>query len=271
MTLDPLLKLRPWLTLGEAAQALSSMIEKTEKPVTEANVLRLALDGHLKLSVYLPEGTAADCWDLPEGFPEEVAVDYWQDLTSPNLSKPKHIGGIWDVPLILPASRLVERIYNELSGLPPITTEGTVGPLVERLGVEVGDDAVHCRLHIGGASHSPASPFPPESKFVVRTEAITEFVSAISNLVDPSPADPLDKPLGERAQATLLTIIAALAKRLEIDVTNHSEAGDKIDDLTTELLGVRIPSRTVQEYLKRIPDALERRSKLIPGRRSKLS
>jgi hypothetical protein len=44
-----LFKLKEWLTLPEAAKHLSSVCDEE---VTEADILRLGLDGHLKLSVY---------------------------------------------------------------------------------------------------------------------------------------------------------------------------------------------------------------------------
>ena len=49
-----LFKLKEWLTLPETTRYLSSLFDEE---VSEADVLRLALDGHLKLSVHLPNPT----------------------------------------------------------------------------------------------------------------------------------------------------------------------------------------------------------------------
>lgn len=49
-----LFKLKEWLTLPETAKYLSSLFDEE---VSEVDVLRLALDGHLKLSVHLPNPT----------------------------------------------------------------------------------------------------------------------------------------------------------------------------------------------------------------------
>jgi hypothetical protein len=49
-------KFKEWFTVAEAARQLS-ILEKDE--VDEAGVLRLALDGHLKLSLFFPNPTAA--------------------------------------------------------------------------------------------------------------------------------------------------------------------------------------------------------------------
>jgi hypothetical protein len=78
---------------------------------------------------------------------------------------------------------------------------------------------------------------------------------------DAAPGDALEKPLGERERATLLTIIAALAEPAGIDLSKPSKAGEAIEALTTAK-GARVSARTVENHLKRIPDALERRGKL---------
>jgi hypothetical protein len=49
-------KLKPWLTLPEAAKHLSGVCGEE---VTEAHILRLALDGHLKLSVLFTSNALA--------------------------------------------------------------------------------------------------------------------------------------------------------------------------------------------------------------------
>jgi hypothetical protein len=66
------------------------------------------------------------------------------------------------------------------------------------------------------------------------------------------------KPLGQRERTSLLVVIAALANELGIDVRQTSKAASAIERLT-EALGVRVAARTIEEHLKRIPDALERR------------
>ena len=63
-----------------------------------------------------------------------------------------------------------------------------------------------------------------------------------------------------RERATLLTIIAALARAADIDILKASKAGDTIEALTVELRA-RVSARAIEDHLKRIPDALERRGK----------
>lgn len=68
-----------------------------------------------------------------------------------------------------------------------------------------------------------------------------------------------EKPLGERERATLLTLIAALAHEAGIDIAKPSKAAGLIEGLTLRI-EKRIAARTIEEHLKRIPAALEKRS-----------
>jgi hypothetical protein len=57
--MDQFVRRREWLTLLEAASELSSSLERS---VDAADLLRLALDGHLQLSVNIaPGGPAWRC------------------------------------------------------------------------------------------------------------------------------------------------------------------------------------------------------------------
>ncbi len=96
----------------------------------------------------------------------------------------------------------------------------------------------------------PAFPYLPDA---------WEFEARV--LGKSAEANSIEKPLGSRERATLLTIIAALAKGAGIDVSMASKAGEVIEALTTKI-DARIAARTVEDHLKRIPDALERRGKL---------
>lgn len=71
----------------------------------------------------------------------------------------------------------------------------------------------------------------------------------------------VEKSLGARERATLLTVIAALAKAAGIDVSKPSKAGETIEALTMDV-GARVSVRTIENHLNGIPDALERRSRL---------
>jgi len=96
---------------------------------------------------------------------------------------------------------------------------------------------------------------PLAASEIVYLQSIPEPLSSENN-----PSNNGEKLLGQRERDTLLTIIAALAKNAEIDISATSKAASLIEKLT-ENLGARVAARTVEEHLKRIPEALERKAK----------
>ena len=69
-----------------------------------------------------------------------------------------------------------------------------------------------------------------------------------------------DKPLLPKERNTLLVIIAALAKEAKIDLSKPSKAGEAIAHLT-ELIGAPVDHSTIEQKIKQIYAALERRAK----------
>jgi len=69
-----------------------------------------------------------------------------------------------------------------------------------------------------------------------------------------------ESSLSQRERTSLLVIIAALARELKIDLGKPSKAADAIENLTVSI-GARVASRTIEDYLKKVPDALERRGR----------
>ena len=69
----------------------------------------------------------------------------------------------------------------------------------------------------------------------------------------------MDRPVGQRERTTLLVIVAALAKLARIDVAKPSSAATSLESQTA-LMGARVAARTIENHLKRIPEALESKS-----------
>ena len=121
-----------------------------------------------------------------------------------------------------------------------------------------------------GYAPKDTSVFPVGTVLGVRRQALDAVVASLaSSSLDPEEqqpskpgdtTDPLDKPLEEHERATLLIIIAALARAADIDISKPSKAGAIIDAQTVEL-GARVSARAIENHLKRIQDALERRGK----------
>jgi hypothetical protein len=68
----------------------------------------------------------------------------------------------------------------------------------------------------------------------------------------------VERPVGQRERTTLLEIIAALAELNGIDVKKPSKAALEIGSATIQK-GARISARAIEDHLRRIPDALERK------------
>ena len=240
MSPNTLRKLREWLTIEETASELSTALSED---VDASDVLRLVLDGHLQLSIYLPAKTTASCRKRDDNAPDAPQT-------------PRTIDGVWDVPMVDRAKSQIEYDYQMLCRRTSVLKDTPVGAWVEQedllcqIPPDMGNDF--------GSRHE--SEFPVGSLLVVRRPALDEFIRQQVPVQAPTSAS-LDRPLRERERATLLTVIAALAKTAGIDVSQPSKASGQIEALTIEVLRIRIPARTVENHLKAIPDALERRGK----------
>jgi len=190
--------------------------------------------------------------------------------------------GVWDLPMI-GAERLdVEHMFQQETDGPEVTLTCLDGPFVASQSGEICQLQEHVSQNEYSApaktqfskkdgpepraerpankalsiddpnSYYPAPSLPTDSVVVVRTGALADLENRIAE-------NAMDRPVAERERATLLTIIAALANFAKVDWTKTSKAGDVIEGLALDI-NARVPSRTIQEHLKRIPDALERRS-----------
>jgi len=110
--LGKLLKLKDWLTAPEAARHLTLLFGED---VSEADVYRLALDGHLTLSVYLVNAASARCGkvipleeatfkDVPSLSGETLRLLEGMLLADREVLALKpdviSIAGVWDLPMI---------------------------------------------------------------------------------------------------------------------------------------------------------------------------
>ncbi|HXG88456.1 MAG TPA: hypothetical protein VNJ02_08985 [Vicinamibacterales bacterium] len=240
-----LLELRSWLSLGEAAQYLENGLAA---PFDEVHLLRLALDGHLPLSVYLPVDTKAT-----EYHTNEAGTEVPKRIT--------RIEGLWDVVMNRVARKQLEHDY-EFGANRNFINIGEIG------GADVHSEDNRFRLEPQGSNSSRSRrAFPEGSVLAVRSSALAAFIAAQRRSA-PAPAQPdpvqdkaaLDNPLGERERVTLLTIIAALCDGLKIDITKPSAAGTIIESFT-DMIGAHVAARTIEDHLRKIPDARQRRAK----------
>lgn len=247
MSITRLVRLRRWLPLDEAADYLRSELGVQ---VSALEVLRLAIDRHLPLSLYLPVGTKATEYGI-----EVKGIEQPRGRTT-------RIEGLWTVVMDSIARQQLEHDY-EFSANRNYIDIGEIG------GASVKSGA--CRFQLepqgsrSGLSTRPRSAFPEGSVMAVGTAALDAFISAYWKLTPQGSSPAQDKPpaesaLGERERTTLLTLIAALCHHAGIDIAKPSAAGTTIEAMT-QGLGTRVSARTIEEHLKKIPDAIERRAK----------
>lgn len=163
-----LLNLREWLTVPEAARYLSNIFEEE---ISESDLLRISLGGHLKLSVYFVNYANARRWEvvsyedakweestlatffmsekhLPDnvkGNPQKTRefIDQLPPtmvMKSLNLDDERYltldenvttIGGVWDLPMIGGERLDIEHKYQMLTDGPEVTLEVMDGAFVE--------------------------------------------------------------------------------------------------------------------------------------------
>ena len=284
--MSKLFKLKKWLTVPDAAKHLAIVFGEE---VTEADVLRFGIDGHLKLSVHLVNGAyVRPCFPVKI---EEIEWDemslldgkqiikipkggrIWQDHQGCFQVK-RHVsaldGDVWDLPMNGGERVDVEYKYQQLTDGPEITTITLEGVLV----ASTNGDLHEIQSYFGSNENfkksdlkkpffhpdnfHPAGALPDDSVFVVRIAALTEFIQSVNE-----ESTNAEKPLATTERNTLLTIIAALAKAAKVPVDDYRKPGKAagyIEGLTDEL-GAHVSKRAIEEHLKKIPDALGTRMK----------
>jgi hypothetical protein len=277
--LSKLLKLKEWLTVPDAARHLSTLLEPG---VGEADVLRLALDGRLKLSVFFPKATPAfsgamivtdnltdhlpdDRVWTSEGNEEDDFDAYMQEYygwssnedtiliektTKQVLQVATHceVSGVFDLAMLGGVRDYIEHEYRRLISNNPINAQSKHDLKIESIPVVREINERGSRAY--GLVPRPPDFFPEGSLLVVRITALQEFETANSTQQP--------KPLAKRERDTLLVIIAALAKLAKIDLSMPSSAAASIER-QSELMGTRVAARTIENHLNRIPGALEDR------------
>lgn len=308
------------MTVADAAKYLASVFVEE---VSEADVLRFALDGEIKLSVNFVNETVArpgvlipiDSAPYKEVefplSPEPIRIYggpkiLTDGIVSHVLNLDTGIGylrGVYDLPMIGGEQMDVEHRFQMLIGGPAVTSVAMDGAFVEsadgRL-CQLLDDYDDNQFSAGSRAqlknierriaaenidtgeaekllnkhkadrlifladrkqkpveehYYPGGGLPADSVMVVRTAALTEFIDNFN-----ADSDQVGRSLGTTERRVLLCIIAALAKEAKLDVSKPGKTAIFIESLT-DALGVHVAKRTIEEHLKRIPDALESRMK----------
>lgn len=283
-----LFQLKQWLTVPEAAGHLSSVLSE---PVAEADVLRLGLDGHLKLSVNFVNhargcvgrvvpldeakirdlsGIAAffgrqdgDEFNTPIGVPARLRARLEEAKTpqgdkpllvvvSPRLDDDRYllleddvttIEGVWDLPLIGSERLDVEHRFQSLIEGPAVSLINIEGTFVERA------NGQWCRLmERVGESDIPAGGLPSDALWVVRTEALREFLGSLGSRSSTGN----EAVLSPKERNYLLRIIRVIAAMANLPKESHKAAGMVVAEGTR--MAVALGERAVAEKLKAARD-----------------
>ena len=224
-------KLREWLTVEEAAGELSVA---SSDDISPADVLRLAIDGQLALSLYLPSKIAARC--RPR---DSEAIGSLPAHTS--------IEGLCEVRMEGRGKLQIEHDYHWLQSRSSVPLDRPIGALVEQ-----GDRVYQLPPDRGesGFSPRPQSEFPQASVLAVRRTTLAEFATKhVPHQARPH-KNAGEKPLEQRERSTLLAIIEALCQKLKIDLRERGAAA-RISELT-QALGATVTDDTVRKVLVQI-------------------
>jgi len=244
-----------WLELGDATRFLGELIGTS---ISRDDLFRLALDGYLTLSVrfvspvnVLPgrvvpreeaewrqtplldgEGFFLTCNGTP--LPDGQGVIVYEDRIA-------KIADVWDLPMIGGERLFVENLYEttlfrdppelfNLEGTFVTNSTGGYAQLMERYEGELGKRRKNQPYHPD--HYFPAATLPEDAVIVARTQALRDFAERLNGkaaAADEQPSSPIaDRPLATRERATLLTMIAALARLAKLDLSKPSSAAAAI-------------------------------------------
>lgn len=313
-----LFKLREWLTPGEAAAHISSILGE---PVGKAELYRFALDGHLTLSVdfvnktYVRKGkwhkneqyemeikelltSIAEKRDMP--IPEEYEKKASKGIWTASDESVQTISGVWDLSMIGNEKLDIEHKYQQETYGPDVTLTNIDGTFVQKgdvvcqlqedfednemqLGSKANEKALkeHIateKIHGDAAkkiwgkykkarekylekrrnqprerNYYPAGSLPEDSVLVVRTNEITRFIQSLEDTPE------TEKPLTSKERNSLLVLIGALCKEVDIDPKERGVATSLVH--MTEELGAPLTDDTIRKILNQIDEAVELRTK----------
>lgn len=265
--MSKLFKLREWLTVPEAARHLSGVLEED---VNEADVLRLALDGHLRMSmrfvnlVKVRRGTVIPLEkakykrmspNVMAAFEEMASFRYKApckykepplilcgtsldtNLVFEHEGKFEWVNGLFDLPMIGDDRKAVEDIFQDTTGGTRVNMAWLTSTVIEdEDGALFLFDAATAE---GDGWVSTGSPLPSETTLVVRTVALREFEKALSA-----------RPTAAVRDESLLAVIAALLAQWP----NGKHPTGKDLEKAAQSIGIKVSDDTIRKALKAARD-----------------
>lgn len=263
--MSKLFKLKDWLTVPDAARHLSTLFGE---PVSDGDVLRLALDGRLTLSVCFVGSVLAKRKKIvPWGMVEKVTshdgrevtelADFFSDECAlvpddgGQYGGSEILQGVFDLPMVSGGRLRVEREYQRLTNGPELHGRAMGGVIVR------GDDGRYCMLMEDASdaakpyappTYIPACELPSACVLVVRTSALQELCAELLT--------PIEKPVSTTERNTFLKLLIGMAVKgynYDPKASKSTTPKEIADDLAG--LGITITDDTVRKYLKEAAQA----------------
>lgn len=297
------MQLKKWLTIDDAANYLSALLAE---PVEPKDILQLALENHLKLSINFTK--IVDVMEVAiSQFSEissESSIDNFGQVnfedksyhvsTSPQIVK---IDGLWDLKLFGSGEDYVKaRLLNFLEVNSQVQNSDS-GIYIER------DNKTYCLYEqhkdydeknslflldsffenvikientgLDDGYYKPMPTIPSHAFLAVSLSSLKEFehqVELEESHVSKNKKGTDIESVHPKERRTFLIMIAALAEKAGIDIDNDItslEAAKKINRFVDES-GFELKLDTVKSKLEEIPDTMERCRKDEQGRPRKL-
>ena len=293
------MQLKKWLAIDDAASYLSALFSE---PVEPKDILQLALENHLKLSINFTK--IIDVMEVAispfsettsEPSPDNFGQVNFEDKsyhvsTSPQLIK---IDGLWDLKLfgggedyikarLLNFLEVDSQAQNSVSGI-YIERDNKTYCLYEKYKDYDEDNSLFLldsfleniikieNTGLDDGYYRPMPTIPSHAFLVVSRSSLNEFEQKIqeANMQPDNIENKADKKkLDPRLHTTLLIIIAALAKKIGIDIDGDIDSAlnvQKINGLIADI-GFSFKDETIKSRLAEIPEAMRKRSKDGQGR-----
>lgn len=254
--MSKLLKLKEWVTVPEAAKRLTIVCGEE---VGEADILRFALDGHLKLSSFFPNEALAkiaydpsiDANDLANEICEAGGLSTIEKIRLCNyLTKDNEcefaskIKGVFDLLMFGNNNIYVERKYQEITGGTNLKKEYSCGTMVE-------DIRKKFKFVLVNASFEYNDVFLPEDSFlVVRTESLRDFEKMLSESDQSSEVSEMKIENPKSIDSLLKMVMAMAIKGYNYDPSASRSAVPSEIVSDADAVGYSIEADTVRKWLK---------------------
>ena len=263
--MSKLSKLKDWLSLPDAARYLTLSFGEE---VTEADVLRLALDQRLKLSVRFVNQTHARSGEIVQIDKASFREVQYREGNDPiriyggpiilaSDGQPSHVinlatelcvlQGIYDLPMIGGERLEIEHAFQKLTSGPDVTDITLDGVFVEganrkifQLQVvaensEALKQPVQEKLQFTPAEYRPRDSIPSDAVMVVRTTELRCFEDRCS-----------EQPATVVREQSCLAVVVALLGLLPRGIMPSA----KEVEISAQTLGVQISDDTIRKVLK---------------------